>query len=46
MILRVSELPYSSVTPRSVYLNRRCFLASMAIGIGGGAAIASTNLTR
>jgi sulfoxide reductase catalytic subunit YedY len=44
MIRKVSELPYSSVTPKSVYLNRRRFLASMAFAIGGGAAIASTKL--
>jgi methionine sulfoxide reductase catalytic subunit len=44
MILRVSELPYSSVTPRRVYLNRRRFLASIALGNSGGAAIASTKL--
>ena len=34
MIRRVSELPYSSVTPKSVYLNRRRFLASVALGAG------------
>ena len=30
--------------PRSIYLNRRGFLASMALGISGGAAIAGTKL--
>src|SRR5260370_9502996 len=44
MIRTASELPYSSVTPKSVYLNRRRFLASIALGAGGGAAIASTRL--
>ncbi len=39
---RISPLPYSSVTPRNVYLNRRGFLASAAFG--GGAAIAGTKL--
>ena len=44
MFRRVPDLPYSSVTPRSIYLNRRGFLASMALGISGGAAIAGTKL--
>jgi sulfoxide reductase catalytic subunit YedY len=39
---RISQLPYSLVTPRNVYLNRRGFLASVAFG--GGAAIAGTKL--
>ena len=37
-------LPYSSVTPKGVYLNYRRFLASIALGLGGGAAIANTKL--
>jgi sulfoxide reductase catalytic subunit YedY len=45
MIHRVSELPYSSVTPKSVYLNRRRFLASIALGVGAGAAFAGTKLS-
>ena len=44
MILRVSELPYSSVTPKSVYLDRRRFLASLVLGAAGSTAIASTKL--
>jgi sulfoxide reductase catalytic subunit YedY len=51
MIQRISNLPYSSVTPKSIYLNRRRFLTSLAVGaggsalgIGGGAAIAGTKL--
>ena len=44
MIRRVSELPYSSVTPKSVYLDRRRFLASLVLGAAGSAAIASTKL--
>jgi sulfoxide reductase catalytic subunit YedY len=39
---RISKLPYSLVTPRNVYLNRRGFLASVAFG--GSAAIAGTKL--
>ena len=42
MIRKVSQLPYSTVTPISVYLNRRGFLAVVAFG--GGAAIAGTKL--
>jgi methionine sulfoxide reductase catalytic subunit len=42
MIRKVSELPYSTVTPIGVYLNRRGFLAVVAFG--GGAAIAGTKL--
>jgi sulfoxide reductase catalytic subunit YedY len=45
IIWRVSELPYSSVTPKNVYLNRRGFLASIVFGTGGCAAIASTKLS-
>jgi len=41
---KISELPYSSVTPKSVYLNRRGFLASVAFGAVGSAAIANTKL--
>jgi methionine sulfoxide reductase catalytic subunit len=44
VIRRVSELPYSSVTPKSVYLDRRRFLASLVLGTAGSAAIASTKL--
>ena len=44
MIRRVSEIPYSSVTPESVYLDRRRFLASLVLGAGGSAAIAGTKL--
>ena len=43
MIRRVSEIPYSWVTPKSVYLNRRRFLASLVLGAAGSAAVASTN---
>jgi sulfoxide reductase catalytic subunit YedY len=40
------ELPYSSVTPKSVYFNRRRFLAgvSAAIGLGSGISFANTKL--
>src|SRR5271170_955886 len=41
---KISELPYSSVTPKSVYLNRRGFLASVAFGALGSSAIANTKL--
>jgi methionine sulfoxide reductase catalytic subunit len=41
---KISQLPYSSVTPRNVYLNRRGFLASLALGAGGGVASASNKL--
>lgn len=37
MIQRISNLPYSSVTPKRVYLNRRRFLTSVAVGAGGSA---------
>jgi sulfoxide reductase catalytic subunit YedY len=40
------ELPYSSVTPKSVYFSRRRFLAgaSAAIGLGSGISFANTKL--
>jgi methionine sulfoxide reductase catalytic subunit len=40
------ELPYSSVTPKSVYFSRRRFLAgaSAAIGFGSGISFANTKL--
>ena len=40
------ELPYSSVTPKSVYFTRRRFLAgaSAAIGLGSGISFANTKL--
>jgi sulfoxide reductase catalytic subunit YedY len=41
---KISQLPYSSVTPRNVYLNRRGLLASLALGAGGCVASASTKL--
>src|ERR1700688_1266031 len=41
---KAPNLPYSSITARSLYLNRRGFLASLALGISGGAAIAGTKL--
>jgi len=44
MFRKAPNLPYSSVTARSLYLNRRGFLASLALGISGGAAIAGTKL--
>jgi sulfoxide reductase catalytic subunit YedY len=44
VIRRVSEIPYSSVTPKSIYLDRRRFLTSLVLGAAGSAAIASTKL--
>src|ERR1700683_4207704 len=41
---KISDLPYSSVTPKSVYLNRRGFLASVAFGALGSAAMANSKL--
>jgi methionine sulfoxide reductase catalytic subunit len=41
---KISDLPYSSVTPKSVYLNRRSFLASVAFGALGSAAMANSKL--
>ena len=38
LVKRASDLKYSDVTPKSVYLNRRKFLATAAIG--GGALLA------
>lgn len=42
LLKRSSELKYSDVTPREVYLNRRKFLQGM--GIAGGVALASKGL--
>jgi sulfoxide reductase catalytic subunit YedY len=40
MTHRISDIPYSAVTPKSVYLNRRRFLAG-ALGLAGGASAAT-----
>ena len=42
LIRRTSDLTYSDVTPRSVYVDRRRFLQGM--GLTGVAAIAGKNL--
>ena len=38
LIRKPAEVPYSAVTPRKTYLNRRNFLASAALTLGGAAA--------
>jgi sulfoxide reductase catalytic subunit YedY len=38
LIRKPAEVPYSAVTPRKTYLNRRNFLASAALTLGGVAA--------
>ncbi len=47
IIRRAPELEYSSVTPKSVYLSRRRFLAgaSTALGFAAGAAFAGARLS-
>ena len=48
LLRRHLELPYSSVTPRGVYLSRRRFLAgaggSAMLGFGTGVSVAGTKL--
>ena len=44
VIRRVAEIPYSWVSPKSVYMDRRRFLASLVLGAAGSAAVASTKL--
>ena len=38
LIRKSTEVPYSAVTPKKIYLNRRNFLASVALALGGTAA--------
>src|SRR5260370_37353965 len=49
LLRRGLELPYSSVTPRGVYLSRRRFLAgagaSAMLGFGTGVSVAGTKLS-
>jgi sulfoxide reductase catalytic subunit YedY len=47
LLRRGLELPYSSVTPKGVYLSRRRFLAgaSAVLGFGAGVSVAGTKLS-
>jgi hypothetical protein len=38
LIRKPAEIPYSAVTKKKVYLNRRKFLASAGLALGGVAA--------
>jgi sulfoxide reductase catalytic subunit YedY len=45
MIRPYSEIPYSAVTPKQVYMNRRRFLAGTALGFSTGVAWAGAKLS-
>ena len=43
MLIKKGEIPYSDVTPKSLYMNRRKFLADAAV-VGGAAAVGGSRL--
>jgi sulfoxide reductase catalytic subunit YedY len=46
LIKKPSDLKYSDVTPKSVYTNRREFLATLGLGAGLGGALLTTGTAR